>query len=410
MAADSRRRLRMPSMCDLALLFISLLVACVGAEFLVRIIEPQQLIIERPDIWQPRDTVGYDHRPNVRTTVNTGEGTVHFRSDSEGFRVARTGRVESKRQVLLIGDSFMEALQVEYEQSMAGLLERDLSRRFGQPIAVRNAGVGGWDPPQYLARTRDLLSTHRYDLIVVVLYLGNDVVSWRRRILAPREANPPKRFRLPHRLGWGEVVDALFAPINDYLEARSHLYIFFKNHTQLIRTQLGLAPRFVPREALRAEASAPRWRITTQLCSDLAGVAAFAKTPVLFVLLPEPFQVDTSILVQHRRVYHIAADAIEPNQANRLLGDSLRARGLTVVDALPGLRAAHATGVQLYGRVDHHFSAAGHAVVARLLEPIMVRDLIDRGVPTPPADTLSLSTISPTASVRAAPLASSQRR
>src|SRR5690348_18446707 len=83
-----------------ALLVGSLIIACVGAEILVRTIEPQQLIMDRPDIWQPRDTVGWEHRPNVKTTINTGEGAVRFRTDSEGFRVVRNGRLETDTQGL----------------------------------------------------------------------------------------------------------------------------------------------------------------------------------------------------------------------------------------------------------------------------------------------------------------------
>jgi hypothetical protein len=122
MVEERRRRFRLPRAAEVALVLVSLVLACLAAEVLVRIVEPQQLIVDRPDIWQPRDTVGWEHRPNVQTTVNTGEGFVHFRTDAEGFRIGRAGRVEGDRQVLLIGDSFMEALQVEYEQSLAGLM------------------------------------------------------------------------------------------------------------------------------------------------------------------------------------------------------------------------------------------------------------------------------------------------
>src|SRR5437879_3707351 len=117
---------------------------------LLRRVWPQQLAIKRPDICQAVETLGWAHRPNVNTTINTGERTVRVITDRDGLRVGLRGRVEGKRHVLLLGDSFMEALQVEYEQSVAGLLEARLTSRLGEPVAVRNGGVGGWDPPQYL--------------------------------------------------------------------------------------------------------------------------------------------------------------------------------------------------------------------------------------------------------------------
>ena len=43
------------------------------AEVLVRVLAPQQLVVKRPDIWQAVDTLGWAHRADVRTTINTGE-------------------------------------------------------------------------------------------------------------------------------------------------------------------------------------------------------------------------------------------------------------------------------------------------------------------------------------------------
>src|SRR6266487_1448811 len=152
------------------MLCTSLGLAYLVGEVSVRILAPQQLIVKRPD---------------VTTTINTGERTVHVFTDGDGFRVGRAGRVESKRRVLLLGDSFMEALQVEYEQSLAGLLEARLGTRLGETVAVRNSGVGGWDPPQYLMEARRELARERFDVVLVSVYLGNDVVTRRVERYAP---------------------------------------------------------------------------------------------------------------------------------------------------------------------------------------------------------------------------------
>jgi len=149
-----RRSRLLSALLTVVLVGASLGVAFGLGELLVRLVVPQQLVIKRPDIWQAVDTLGWAHRPNVNTTINTGERTVRVITDRDGLRVGLRGRVEGKRHVLLLGDSFMEALQVEYEQSVAGLLEARLTSRLGEPVAVRNGGVGGWDPPQYLMEAR----------------------------------------------------------------------------------------------------------------------------------------------------------------------------------------------------------------------------------------------------------------
>ncbi len=71
---------------NLSLLVGSILVAALAAELMIRLVAPQQLISIRPDVWQPADSVGYLFRPNLRTTINTGEREVHLLTNAEVIR------------------------------------------------------------------------------------------------------------------------------------------------------------------------------------------------------------------------------------------------------------------------------------------------------------------------------------
>lgn len=176
-SVDQPPRLLVRLFGSLALLGVSGLLALGVAEVAVRLAAPQQLILIRPDVWEPVDTLGWVRRPNIETQMNTGERTVTVRTDSARFRVGATGRREAATQVLLLGDSFMEALQVEYEQSTAGLLEAGLEAASGRPVAVRNAGVSGWSPNQYRLLARRELAETPYAPIVVAVFVGNDAIG-----------------------------------------------------------------------------------------------------------------------------------------------------------------------------------------------------------------------------------------
>jgi hypothetical protein len=52
-------------------------------------------------------------------------------------------------ELVALGDSYLEAMQVEYEDTMTALLEKRLSSRLGRSMRILNTGVGGWDPNQY---------------------------------------------------------------------------------------------------------------------------------------------------------------------------------------------------------------------------------------------------------------------
>ncbi len=364
---------------NVALAGVSLLFALGLAEVLVRLVAPQQLILKRSDVWQAVDTLGWGHRANVNTTLNTGERTVRFVTDARGFRIGSTPRVAGGRHILLLGDSFMAAMQVDYEQSTAGLLEAGLVRRLDSPVTVRDAAVAGWDPPQYLMEARAALPRDQFALVLVVLYLGNDVVPARIERYPPRPPAEVHPLRFPRRLSMTELTDAVAYPINDFFEVRSHLFIFVKRHARALLMRLGLTAAYFPVELLRREATSPRWAVTANICQDIAEVARRHGAATLFVLVPTPFQVDSTEFWRSVRGLRIDPAAVDLDQPDRLLGRELHTRGLRVLDVLPEFRDAHRAGASLYGRVDPHFSPAGHELLERLLEPVVARHLAHPG-------------------------------
>ena len=353
----------------------SVLLALAIGEVLVRRFAPQQLILKRPDIWRPADSLGWVHRANVRTTINTGERTVTLVTDRDGFRIGRGGSVEAAKRVLLLGDSFMEALQVEYEESVPGLLERALRDRLGAPVAIRNTAVGGWDPPHYLLQARKAIDRERYDLVIIALYLGNDVVNWRGDRIPSRTPAEVHRLRFPRDLHAAEFVDAVLYPINDLLEVRSHLFILLKRRTEALLMRLGLTAAWFPVEFLRREATSTRWAVTGDICRDIGALSARRGVPTLVVLFPTSFQVDRAEFERYVQGFDIDVTAVDLEQPNRLLTEALRTRGLPVLDLLPALRAVQRGGTSLYGSVDRHLSPAGHAAAAAALAPVVAEYL-----------------------------------
>lgn len=359
---------------NLALLLGSMLVALAFAEAAVRLLHPQQLILLRPDIWQATDTLGWEHRPHVDTRVNTGERTVRFVTDGEGFRVGPGGRVEADRSILLIGDSFMAALQVEYGQSLAGIMEDSLPPALGAPVAVRNAAVGAWDASHYLLRTRRVLS-HGLDpdLVLVAVYVGNDVVADRVESFPPRRPVEREEFRFPSEFSWSEIVDGFARPLNDRLETRSHLFVLLKNNLRGLRIRLGLSAVYIPENVRVDRANQPGWEVTAKILEEVASEAHRAGSEALFLLIPSDYQVYPELYRRHARAFGADTVAVDLAQPNRIMARLLEDRGLTVVDALPPLRQAAEDGAELYGRVDTHLSPAGHATLWSAVRPVLTR-------------------------------------
>ncbi len=359
---------------NVALMSVSVLLAALVGEAAVRLAAPQQLVRVRPDVWMPADTFGWTHRPNLNTTFNTGEGAVRIFTDHEGYRVSAAGRVEAERSILVLGDSYMAAFQVEYEESVPGRLEAGLANA-GLPVSVRNTGVTSWDPPHYLMRARHALARERFDMTLVFVYLGNDIVPSRTDAYRPRVPVGNRRLRLPRRVSRREFVNSLLYPVDEFLKANSHMYVMAKNASKVLLMRTGLTARVDPVELRVSEAEAPRWTVTADILSDIAAESARYGTPTLFVLIPTAYQVNRQEFEDYLRGFGIDESVLDIDQPNRIMRSKLAERGLEFVDTKEALRAAHEAGEKVHGRVDPHFSAGGHAVVARMLEPILLERL-----------------------------------
>jgi lysophospholipase L1-like esterase len=335
------------------------------------------LIQIRPDIWIPDDGLGFRHAPNVDVQINTGERTVRLRTDVRGNRISPLGQSLPKYRVLALGDSFLAALQVEYQQTMTSLLEDNLSARLGAPVAVVNGGVGAWGPNHYRIKMLRELEHGGYDLVVVFLYVGNDVECEKVDRFPPRKSSVHP-FRWPRNLSGREWVDAVAQPINDWFKSRSHLYILFKNRAWLLLMRAGLSKRQLQDVYLRSYASSKCWTMTAEICADMVREAALRGVAAVFVFLPGAHQVDEQMGLRYARALGIAEGDVDLGQPSRILAGLFSERGLPVIDMTPAFREAFASGrPELYGKVDTHFGPGGHRVVAESLSPIILSRIRD---------------------------------
>ncbi len=351
------------------------------SEGLIRVVAPQQTLEIRPDLYRPVEGLGWAHQPNVSTTINTGEGRVHVYTDDRGFRVGPDGPVNGEQSVLILGDSFMAALQVEYEDSLAGLMEADLQATLGRPVGVRNSGVGAWDPPHYRLMVREALAREPANLVLVSVYLGNDVVDWDIPYFDPRQPTPVPTFRLPRSLAAGEWVDALGRPIDFRLRRSSHFYLLLRGQFVGIRMRMGLTSVYFPEEFLATEADSHRWELTAGMLHEVAEEAERHGVPVLFLFVPTHFQVIPEELDRHVRSFGLDSLEVRIDQPNRLLGTLLRERGHRVVDVLPALREVAARGERPYGQIDTHFNEVGHRVTWEAIRNTVFHALQDPSAP-----------------------------
>lgn len=155
----------------ISLLFVSLLVALMLAEIVVRIAAPQPAAWL--DIFRPHPSLPfYSMQPSIQRSIDTGEGRWTVFTDENGSRRSESAAaaLANAPVTLIIGDSFAFGLGVNYEECFAGRLgARSAS------IRVVDAGVNGYGPAQYRAMLEHLLAIGPSpERVIVSTYPAND--------------------------------------------------------------------------------------------------------------------------------------------------------------------------------------------------------------------------------------------
>ncbi|HEX5010924.1 MAG TPA: SGNH/GDSL hydrolase family protein [Planctomycetota bacterium] len=276
-------------------------------------------------------------------------GKILMVANNLGFREDTDTQVEKQGpRVLVAGDSQTDGL-VWNTESFSNVLEDRLNAR---PGAVRceviNAGVGGSGPQNYLGTLKRNLYL-KPDVFVAVLFTGNDFVN----------ALAVSDFFTKRKEGQGK-------PIKDY---QVTMMAANKKWGPVVLDRFNQALKFqrFPEDAdIALKAAVDAFLEMARICRD-------EHIEFLVAILPVKADVDTDEQQTFHDLIaslHMTEEEFRINQRlGDALGEALRAQGVRVLDLAPGLRAD--PGVSHYWVKDWHLNVNGHALVARLLQPVV---------------------------------------
>jgi lysophospholipase L1-like esterase len=360
---------------NITLLVAGLALAAIIGELVVRVCAPQQLIVMNAELWKPDSSgLGWKHGSLVSSRIDLGEAMVSFISDSDGHRINSREdddtNAHASLAILGVGDSYLEALQVQNGNSMTQVLRRQLADSMGEDVYVANPGVSGYDLGQYYLVARSELLRRHYNLGLLFFYVGNDFGYDLDTSLTPRKPAERHRFSLPRQISTAAFKQSIAYPVNDYLEETSHLFVFLKAKFNVILARMGLTAYYFPAIFQTAMDGDSIWTNTGESLETIAGLFHDNHTPLLIVIIPTPYQVHEKEFERYIHMFKIDRSHVDLELPNRLLNEQLRRRQLQFIDLLAPLRRqSAATDKRLYGLVDNHFNEAGHSLVGQALAP-----------------------------------------
>ena len=346
--------------------------------------------------------------------------------NSLGLRAPEPAALGAERPVLLVvGDSFVEGVQLPVEETLPAQLERALAER-GPSWWVVNAGVGGTGTVNQLHTLEPLLPAYRPRRVLLVFFIGNDLRNNSLPldalfVLAARAAGNPHespvlqvgrgyywrdhgvgRFRyvaagtplrtlLPQAtLGWLETSLAESAACGQRLArppgghwlggltARSQalrLLAVRRGHTArvLCRPRLdGLPIDLLFQCDARRELQEDAWAATRFLLRRFHAAVAAQGSELTVAILPDRLHVrggDLAPALGPRQASRCSAEPRPQARLARLL-DELQ---IPHLDLTPALRDSPRPAA-LYLPIDGHLNAAGQRVVAERLADFLARD------------------------------------
>lgn len=331
---------------------------------------------------------GYELHPGEQYDYvsASGEFATRVRLNSRGLRDIEheARKPPGVVRILILGDSFAQACEVALEETFPRRLDSLLDRRRadGRRIEVINGGHQGLGTTQeYLYY---ILEGRRYrpDVVVLGVYLGNDLVdnhaplaaAWRHRetieypYFSPDERlhqpglAPPRRvlrwLRL-HLFTAHLAANALTrGGRGDRIVVGTRPGHGVPSDPETRRVPLGL---YLPPDAEWRDA----WRVTAHALGELAKAVTNDGGRLVVFVIPDRRQVDDEAwedaLAELPAVDRSRADRDRP-QARMM--ELIASAGLPGLDLLPLLRDVPAA---VYFPLDGHFNALGHEVTAEAL-------------------------------------------
>lgn len=309
-----------------------------------------------PRMMRLDDKLGWRHRADVTKTFENEWGervVVATNAHGNRGRAHPPERRPGTRRVLVLGDSFTEAVQVGEEDLFTSRLEAARS-----DLEVINAGVAGYGTVQEYLYLRDEGLAFRPDVVLLMLYgndLSDNVLPYSLRI-GPRPWARPEA-------GAVQVIEAIddeaFSPFCAPLPFRSFLYrrsyAFYALNDRVWQPRRLAELSALDAANIELVDEAGRMAVLLDLLARVRDLLAPRGIELVVFLIPTKEELAAGSSALHERV---AAWC----EASRV----------ACIPGIPVLRAAAAAG-RPYFAADIHWTREGHAAAAAEISRFLAR-------------------------------------
>lgn len=370
---ESKRRVLL----NILVLFISLFLSFLLAEALIRTTFPQQSYLRD---FQPE--IGFYNSPNKegRFTSPFKEFDVRVKINSYGFndKEYQLEKPNDTIRIIILGDSFVEATQVDLNNTFHKLLEKSLNTSLLRKVEVLSFGRGGASTCEEIQFFNSVAKKFNPDMVILATFAQNDIKD---DSLLFR--NDPSLYRCYINKSDELVV---LKPKQDYERAKRTFRSLFRNShfMRLIHSSFFEKKRQIgncqPQSEFWIYFDKPpkefRYglKVTERLVTEFSESLNSQNIEFYWVLIPSIYQINYSKGDELRKECLEKGIAFrnDPLQIEDNLQEIARKQNLKFLRMSSIFHEEFEMGKQLYFPLDEHFTEQGHHLAERSIREMLM--------------------------------------
>ena len=377
-----------------ALVVVVAIVGTAGVcEMLIRLFH-----LEEPRFIQRDPVYGTSLIPGQAGYWKKGPIVYYVEINERGFRgqVRPYAKPPGTYRIVVVGDSYIEAFNIPYEQSFSHVLEERL-RAEGHSVEVVNLGISNFGTAQELLLLDREGLRYQPDMVVLT-FSHNDPAAnhprlhWDTDRPYYRLAPDGRLKRLPY-----QPKTNTRGVVRDFMRRNLRIYTFFPRRIrEMVRRVKGKTARKLsdhPFEYFRWYASPSHplareaWDVTFAIIKEFRRMTE--ASGARFVLMDVPFRGQVTrrswdeLLARFQELRQ-AGERFERQRPQQLLGAFCEREGMQCLFLLPPFREAAARSAVLYDEKDFHWNAEGNRLTAEAMVELL-RPLVQSSSKTSPS-------------------------
>jgi hypothetical protein len=347
----------------------------------------------RPTHVQCNEDVGYTFIPNKEFEIEAEAWTerplIPVKINSIGFRDKEHSyeKPPGVSRVIVLGDSFIAAIQVPIEQTIPSLLENKLNSVGQKKFEVFNFGIGGIGTSHEYLISKHYGLKYKPDLVILAFFAGNDIWEDQVKFLQPQlSCHYFFVFNGSGELEQRSFTESELEPSTPFaLVLKSFFPRSFSFFMEKIRNNRELysflidrgvvAERSLPSDVYGIEYS-PEWKeawnITEALILKIKEESEMNGAKFVLVSIAQREQVSSDYWQKFLDTYH--GMKLDFEKPDRMLEDFSKRNNVTYLHLLPHFQKyVNETGEWPYYQ-DGHWNDRGNELAADLIYQKLIED------------------------------------